>query len=114
GDEVDGLDAFARELFAMARVVALREERGVDLRMQCLHPSAEKRGTASDVLDRARRDALARERGASAIGGDEIPSELTQRARECDETGAIRDREEGSQRGQDSHSMPFDPQHFVD
>ncbi len=67
--------------------------------MQRLYAPAEKRRLAGDVLDRARRYALGGERGASSIGGDELPPEVLQSARERVETCAIRDREEGSQRG---------------
>jgi len=98
-DEVDGLDAFALELLAMHRIVASRKKSGVDLWMECLHAPAEERGLAGHVLDRARRYPLGGERGTSSVGGDEFPSEVLQSARERVETCAIRDREEGSQRG---------------
>src|SRR5439155_3074543 len=98
-DEIDGLDALALELLTMCRIVAAREERGVDLRMECLHAPAEKRGLARHILDRARRYALGGERGTSSVGGDELPPEGLPSARERIETCAIRDREEGSQRG---------------
>src|SRR5207245_10470907 len=39
GDEVDRLDALALELLAMRRIVAAREERGVNLRVERLHTS---------------------------------------------------------------------------
>jgi hypothetical protein len=71
----------------------------MDLRMQRLHAPAQKRWLTGHVLDRARRYALGGERGACSIGGDELPPEVLQSARERIETCAIRDREEGSQRG---------------
>jgi len=83
----------------MHRIVAAREQRGVDLRVQRLHAAAKKCGLPGHVLDRARGDALGGERGACSVGGDELPSEVLQSARERVESGAIRDREEGSQRG---------------
>src|SRR5207249_11738498 len=99
GDEVDRLDSLALELLAMRRIVAAREERGMNLRVECLHTSPQKRWLAGHVFDRARRDALGGERGPRPVGGDELPSEVLQSARERVESGAIRDREEGSQRG---------------
>jgi len=67
--------------------------------MECLHATAEERGLSGHILDRARRYALGGERGTSSVGGDELPPEVLQSARERVETCAIRDREEGSQRG---------------
>src|SRR5206468_9188745 len=96
-DEVDRLDALALELLAMHRVVAAGEQRGVNLRVQGLHAATKKRGLTGDILDRARRDALGGERGACSVGGDELPSEVLQSARERVESGAIRAREEGPQ-----------------
>ena len=98
-DQVDRLDALALQLLAVHRIVAAREQRGMDLRMQRLDAPAEERRLSGDVLDRARRYALGGERGTSSVGGDELPPEVLQSARERVETCAIRDREEGSQRG---------------
>jgi len=83
----------------MRRIVAARKQCRVDLRMQRLHTPAEERRLTGDILDRARRYALGGERGACSVGGDELPPEVLQSARERVETCAIRDREEGSQRG---------------
>src|SRR5207253_9759364 len=98
-DQVDGFDALALELLAVHRIVTASEQRGVDFRVQRLDAPAEERRLPGDVLDRARRDALGGERGACSVGGDERPSEVLQSARESIESGAIRDREEGSQHG---------------
>ena len=97
-DEVDRLDARLLELIEVRGVVAAREERRVDLRVQRLHATAEERGRAGDVLDRARADALRGQRGARSVGGDELPAEVAQAAREHVETSAVRDGEESPQR----------------
>src|ERR671934_235015 len=81
----------------MHRIVFGGEEGGMDLGMKRLDAPAEQRGCAGHVLHGARDNALARERGARAVRRDEIPTEVTQRARERDETSAIRNREERSQ-----------------
>src|SRR5438132_552092 len=51
GDEVDRLDALALELLAMRRIVAAREERGMNLRVERLHTSPQKRWLAGHVFD---------------------------------------------------------------
>jgi len=71
----------------------------MDLRMERLHAPAEEGRLLRDVLDRAGGDALGGEGGARAVRGDELPAEVAQAARERGKTGAIRNREEGSQRG---------------
>ena len=88
--EVDRLDPFARELGPMRLVVTPRKERGMDPRMQRLDATAEQDRGSGLVLDRLRVDALCRERGARAIGRDQIPAKLAQTARERDKTGRIR------------------------
>ena len=99
GYEVDRLDALPLEVLAMRGIVAAREQSSVDLRMQRFDAPPKELGLTGHVLDRARGDALGGQRGAGSIGGDELPPEVEQSARESVETGAIRDREEGSQRG---------------
>src|SRR5207248_4644635 len=98
-DEIDGLDALAPQVLTVRGIVAARQERGMDLRMECLYASPEKRRLAGHVFDRTRRDALGGVRVTLSLVGAGLPSEVLQSARERVESGAIRDREEGSQRG---------------
>ena len=92
-------DPLTLELFGVLGIVAPGEERRMDLRMERLHAPAEEGRLLRDVLDRAGGDALGGEGGARAVRGDELPAEVAQAARERGKTGAIRNREEGSQRG---------------
>ena len=90
GDEVDRLDALACELGPMRLVVTPRKQRGMNTWMQRLHAPAEKDGRSRLFLDRFRVHAFGRERGARAVGRDQIPAKLAQAARERDKTGRIR------------------------
>jgi hypothetical protein len=74
----------------MRLVVTPRKQRGMYPRMQRLDATAEQDGRSGLLLDRLRVDALRRQRGARAIGRDQIPAKLAQTARERDETGRIR------------------------
>ena len=67
-------------------IVAAGEHRRVDAWVQRLHPAAEQRGSARDLLDGAGFDALGQQRRARAVRGDKVPAELAQTARERDET----------------------------
>ena len=76
-DHVDRLDALARELVRVGWIIAPSEQRGVDLGVQRLHPTAEQRWLAGHVFDGTRADPVRGELGARPIGGDQFPTEAT-------------------------------------
>ncbi len=83
---VDRLDALLGELPHVLRVVAVGQNRGVNLRVKRLDAAVEQLGRAGDRLDQRNGNAGVAEGPSRAAGGDDLDAELLmQRTREVDD-----------------------------
>ncbi len=96
--QVNQPDALRGQLRHLLGHLAPGEDAAVDLRMECLDLSAGERLAAGQGADRLGLDTRLGQRGARAVGGEQLDPECGQIARKVDDPVAIRDREQGSHR----------------
>ena len=92
--EVDELDLVLGGGRHVLRVVAQREQPGVELRVQGLDPPAHDLGEAREVLDRADLEPGLAQRGGRAARGDQLDAERREPARELDDARLVRHRQQ--------------------
>ena len=98
--EVDELDRVVLGRDHVGRVVAAREQAGVELRVQRLDAAAHDLGEAGEVLDRAHREARGLERLRRPAGRHELDVERGQALRELHDARLVR---HGEQRTSDAN-----------
>ena len=102
-DEVDRLDPLRLERRHVLGVVAPREQRGVQPRVQRLHPPVEDLRRAGELGDVGDLDPGLAQRRRGAAGGEDLDPELAQPAGEVGDPGLVGDRD---QRPADADGMP--------
>ncbi len=93
-DELERRDPGGGQLVAMVRPTPIREDPGMDPRVEGLHPAIEHLRGAGDRRDVRHRQPRPAQRGRRATGRDELEAETGQTAGEIDQTGLVRDRQE--------------------
>ena len=88
-DEVDRLDPVVVERGQVFRVIAARQNRRVDPRVERLHSAAEHLRDLGQLLDRRRVDPALREMLGGAAACDEVDSEVLETLRELDQPGLV-------------------------
>ena len=88
--EVDELDLVLLRRDHVRRVVAAREQPGVELRVQRLDAPAHDLGEAGEVVDRADLEPGGLERLRRAPGGDDLDAEVGEPLRELDDPRLVR------------------------
>jgi hypothetical protein len=78
----------------VARVVAQRQQAGVEPRVQRLHAPAHDLGEAGELLDPADVETGVAQGRRGPAGGDQLDAELAQTAREVDDAGLVRHRQQ--------------------
>ena len=94
--EVDELHVLLLGRLHVRRVVAQRQQPGVQPRVQRLHAAVHDLREAREVLDRADLEAGLLERGRRPAGGDQLDPELREPAREVDDARLVGDRQHGA------------------
>ena len=94
--EVDELDAVRVGLDHVLRVVAQREQAGVEPRVQRLDAAAHDLREAGEVLDRADGEPRGAQLGGGAARRHELDAESGQAPRELDDAALVRDGQERS------------------
>ena len=107
-DELERRDPGGGERLAVVRAPAVREEAGVDARMERLHPAVEHLREAGDGGDVGDRQARLAQRARRATGADTSSNPRATRPRaELGEAGLVGDREQGAPRdGQRASTTP--------
>jgi hypothetical protein len=93
-DEVERPDVVLVERGEVVRMVAPREDRRVDARMQRLDAAAQQLGGLRQLFDACCLDAALGEELGGSAAGDELDVELGETARELLEAGLVPDRKQ--------------------
>ena len=102
--EIDRLDAVLGQRGLVALVVATREQRAVDTRVQRLHATAEHLRDAGQVLDAGRLQTVFLEVGAGTARRDQLDAHLGKAMGELQQPCLVRNRDE---RSLDRHVRAF-------
>ena len=94
--EVDELHVLLLGRLHVRRVVAQREQAGVQARVQRLHAPVHDLREAREVLDRADLETGLLQRRRRPAGGDQLHAELREPAREVHDAGLVGDRQDGA------------------
>ena len=109
-DQVDRLDPLLRELPHVLRVVAVGQDRRVNLRVQRLDAAVQQLRKAGDRLDERDRNARLRQHLRRAARGDQLDAKLVvQGARELDDARLVVNADQRSADLQASVQSPMSP-----